>query len=80
MGGWGGRDGGSPGHFDRANCLNPQALFALLCTVPRRYSPLLRNVSLALHLPFNPYASAPAVAFGRDFLCRNYRYHIPRGD
>lgn len=29
--------GGLHGHFDRANCLNPLALFAMLCTVPRRH-------------------------------------------
>lgn len=31
--------GRSRGHFDRANCLNPRALFAKLCTVPRKLSP-----------------------------------------
>lgn len=48
----GGCDGGSPGHFDRANCLNPQALFAMLCAVLRRYSPLLCNESLSLPFSF----------------------------
>lgn len=49
----GGCDGGPPGHFDRANCLNPQALFAMLCTVLWRYSPLLYNESRSLPFSFS---------------------------
>jgi len=46
-------DRGSPGHFDRANCLNPQALFVMLCVVLRRYSPLLYNESLSFSFSFD---------------------------
>lgn len=54
---------GSRGHFDRANCLNPRALFAELCIVPRNLSlpPVSRchfpsPLSLTLfpfHFPFS---------------------------
>lgn len=51
---------GSRGHFDPTNCLNPRALFAKLCTVPR-------NLSLSVNPPpfnhsqlsFNPQLSSP---------------------
>lgn len=45
------RGKGSRSHFDRANCLNPAALFAKLCTVPRKFStPVLLVVPRVLHV------------------------------
>lgn len=59
---------GSRGHFDPTNCLNPRALFAKLCTVPR-------NLSLSVNPPpfnhsqlsFNPQLSSP-------FPCMSFFY------
>jgi len=42
---------GLPGHFDRANCLNSRPLFAMLCALPRRHSPLLYSDSLSRSVP-----------------------------
>lgn len=47
--------GGSRGHFDRANCLNPRALFAKLCTVSRNLS-----LSVSRCHPLPPSPSLPS--------------------
>lgn len=50
--------GGLPGHFDRANCLNPRALFAMLCTVFAEVFALLRRrLTLSRSQPsFKPFS------------------------
>lgn len=67
------------GHFDRANCLNPLVLFAMLCAVPRRHSPLSSATTRSRsQLSFNSVATLPSytvtVAFGAVVPCRNYVY------
>lgn len=89
MGWWAPRRGGLPGHFDRANCLNPRALFAMLCAVPRRHSPLLCNDSLSRSVTlslvpflsllsvatlFQPSTRTLAVAFARSSPRSDYTY------
>lgn len=66
--------GRSRGHFDRANCLNPRALFAKLCTVPRKlpspfYPPYRTPSTPIAHSPlFDPPAnSSPRVVSRRVF-------------
>lgn len=55
--------GRSRGHFDRANCLNPRALFAKLCTVPRKLSP-----SLPLLTPYRTPSTTPFRSSPSSFL------------
>lgn len=61
--------GRSRGHFDRANCLNPRALFAKLCTVPRKlsppslFSPLIERLPPPLFDPPPPLFSHPRIRF-----------------
>lgn len=56
--------GRSRGHFDRANCLNPRALFAKLCTVPRKLSP----PPLPLLTPYRTPSTTPFRSSPSSFL------------
>lgn len=54
-------------HSDRANCLNPRALFAKLCTVPRKLLLTLARPRPPPGLPKTPRASFPSCPlFFRD--------------
>lgn len=70
--------GRSRGHFDRANCLNPRALFAKLCTVPRKLPSPFHPLSNAFH----PHRSQPPFRPPREFessRCLTTRFFERRG-